>query len=406
MESLNGFKDIELTKKLLAKTHQLKTCPQSSLLKTLSLENRPPFCASQNLIVGELSPPLDIQSQKIGEPSPVLAFNIMEVCGTHTMSIYKNGIDKLLPSYINLLSGPGCPVCVTDLSYIDTAIMLAEHKEVIIATFGDMIKVPGSTSSLSTSRAKGADIKIVYSPLDCITLAERYPDKEVVFLGIGFETTAPSIALAIKAAIHNSINNFSVLLTLKTMPYAMEYLLFDHAISIDAFICPGHVAAIIGTTPFEQLAKKYHVPMVIAGFECLDLVGAIYTLIQMKINNNYNCQNLYTRVVNTEGNTKALALLDEVFEVTESSWRGLGYIPKTGLSLKPKFKTFNTLLKFDLNLPDVKVPAKCMCGDVLKGLKKPTECLLYKTVCTPSHPMGACMVSSEGTCMNFYKYNN
>lgn len=364
MEYINSFKDADLTKRLLAKTAKLKNCP------------------------------------------PNLPLNIMEVCGTHTMSIYKNGIDKLLPPYINLLSGPGCPVCVTDIGYIDAALKLSEHREVIIATFGDMIRVPGSTSSLAAARANGAHIKIVYSPLDCIRLAKMYPDQEIVFLGVGFETTAPLIALTIKEAVYHSITNFSVIISLKTMPYAVENLIFDKSIAIDAFICPGHVAAITGTEAFDTLAEKYHVPMVIAGFDCLDLVGAIYILIEMINNSNYSCQNLYKRVVKTEGNTKALALLDEVFEVAESSWRGLGTIPKTGLSLKSDFKAFNALLKFGLTLPDVKVTPKCLCGDILRGIKKPPECPLYKTVCTPTNPIGACMVSSEGTCMNFYKYNN
>ena len=363
MDYINSFKDIALTKKLLAKTHKLENRPQKLL-------------------------------------------NIMEVCGTHTMSIYKNGIDKLLPSYINLLSGPGCPVCVTDISYIDAALELSENRNVIIATFGDMIRVPGSTSSLATSRANGAHIEIVYSPLDCITLAKMHPDQEVVFLSVGFETTAPLIALTIQKAMQHALLNFSVLLSLKTMPYAMERLIFDQSISIDAFICPGHVAAIIGAEVFNTLAAKYHVPMVIAGFECLDLVGAIYRLIEMINNQDYSCKNLYKRVVKVNGNAKALALLDEVFEVTDSSWRGLGIIPKTGLSLKSDFKAFNALLKFGLTLRDVKVPPKCLCGDILRGLKKPLECPLYKTVCTPLNPVGACMVSSEGTCMNFYKYNN
>ncbi|MDF2613793.1 MAG: hydrogenase isoenzyme formation protein HypD [Clostridia bacterium] len=363
MESLNRFKDIELTKRILAKTHKLKNRPQGSL-------------------------------------------NIMEVCGTHTMSIYKSGIDKLLPSYINLLSGPGCPVCVTDISYIDAALKLSENKEVIIATFGDMIRVPGSSGSLSSARANGAHIKIVYSPLDCIELARSHPEKEIVFLGIGFETTAPSIGLTIESAFHHSITNLSILLNLKTMPYAMENLIFDKSISIDAFICPGHVAAIIGTRPFDALAKKYHIPMVITGFECLDIVGAIYMLIEMINNHAYRCENLYKRIVKSEGNKTALALLDKVFEVTDSSWRGLGIIPKTGLSLKSDFKDFNALLKFGLTLPDVKVPPQCLCSDILRGVKKPPDCLLYKTRCTPSSPIGACMVSSEGTCMNFYKYNN
>lgn len=332
--------------------------------------------------------------------------NIMEVCGTHTMSIYKNGLDKLLPPSIQLLSGPGCPVCVTDIGYIDAAIKLSHRKEVMLATFGDMLRVPGSTASLNSAKANGADIQVVYSPLDCITLSQTHRHKEVVFLGIGFETTAPSIALTLQKAMALSIPNFSLLLSLKTMPYTMESLIFDDSVVIDGFICPGHVAAIIGTAPFNALAEKYHVPMVIAGFEALDIVSAIYTLIEMTHTHSYTCKNLYTRVVKPQGNTKATALLDHYFKVDTSFWRGLGELDKTGLSLRSDFNNFNALLKFDLTFPQVKAASGCMCGEVLKGFKKPSDCPLYKTSCTPEKPIGACMVSSEGTCMNFYKYNN
>ncbi|WP_069998695.1 hydrogenase formation protein HypD [Cellulosilyticum sp. I15G10I2] len=367
MTSIHQFKDSILAQRLLDKTHQLNNSPQNTGQKPL---------------------------------------HIMEVCGSHTLSIYKYGIDKLLPSYISLLSGPGCPVCVTDTSYIDLAVHLARDHNIIIATFGDMLRVPGTQISLSTTRAHGADIRVVYTPLDCISLAKLYPDKEIVFLGIGFETTAPAIALTLKEAIAQSLNNLSMLFSLKTMPYAMESLIFDETLCIDGFICPGHVAAVIGSEPFEYLAQKYHIPMVIAGFECVDLIGAIYKLMLMINSKDYSCQNLYKRVVESKGNTNALTLLDEIFEIVDSSWRGLGIISKTGLSLKPEFNAFNALLKFNLTLPDVKVTPGCICGSILKGIKKPIECPHYKTKCTPESPIGACMVSSEGTCMNFYKYNN
>lgn len=362
MNNLNGFKDIELTRKILDRTYNLKNRPSKA--------------------------------------------NIMEVCGTHTMSIYKNGIDKLLPPYIQLLSGPGCPVCVTDIGFIDTAVRLAQIKGTLIAVFGDLLRVPGSQASLSDLRAEGADIRVVYSPLDCITLAQKHPNKEVVFVGIGFETTAPAIALAIKAASLKSIPNFSVLSSLKTMPDAMENLIFDEEVVVDAFICPGHVAAVIGINAFNELAKKYQVPMVVAGFEALDIVSAVYTLLQMLNTKTYSCQNLYSRVVKPEGNIKAASLLNEVFEESSSSWRGLGTLPKAGLILKSYFNHFNAFIKFNLTLPEVKEPLGCQCVDVIKGLKRPSECSLYKKRCTPSHPVGACMVSSEGACMNFYKYND
>ncbi len=377
MAYINDFKDPILAQRLL--------------IKTLKLENRPPN--TQNTTTPKL------------ENCPQ-TFNIMEVCGTHTMSIYKHGIDKLLPSYINLLSGPGCPVCVTDTAYIDMAAELALQDNVIIATFGDMLRVPGSTCSLSDMRAQGMHIQTVYSPLECIALAKDYPDHEIVFLAVGFETTTPVIALTLKSAIKESLHNLSMLFSLKTMPHAMENLILDKSVNINAFICPGHVAAIIGTRPFEVLSETYQVPMVIAGFERLDLISAIYTLIQMKHDKYYGCQNLYKRVVKPEGSLKALSLIAEAFEPASSSWRGIGTLPQTGLTLKPSLSHFNAALKFNLTLPHAKVHPDCMCGDVLRGLKKPIECLLYQKLCTPSHPIGACMVSSEGTCMNYYKYNS
>lgn len=366
MSYLHEFNDPHLSQQILAKTHKLK--------------NRPSISSS--------------------------IMNMMEVCGSHTMSIYKNGIDQLLPPFVELLSGPGCPVCVTDASYIDQAILLAASPKVILVTFGDLLKVPGSHTSLSTTRANGGDIRVVYSPLDCIHLAKKHPEHEIVFLGIGFETTAPSIALALKAAIKMCISNLSFLISLKTMPSAIDYLLSDNNVNIDGLICPGHVAAIIGATPFEILAKKHGIPMVIAGFSCVDLSHSIYTLMEMIVSNHTYCKNLYTRVVKPNGNPNALMLLDEVFDSRDSFWRGFGILPNTGLHLKDSFKHFDAKIKFKLNLKPVTPKTACICDQILKGIKKPPECPLYKTQCNPSHPVGACMVSDEGTCMNFYKYHN
>lgn len=332
-------------------------------------------------------------------------FNIMEVCGTHTMSIYKNGIDHLLHPSIHLISGPGCPVCVTDLGYIDAAIELSSSANVMIATFADMVRVPGSTMTLRSRMIYNNSIQIVYSPLDCIELSKKNPNYEIVFLGIGFETTAPAIALTIKEAYRQSLSNFSVLLNLKTMPNAVKHLILDGDVSMDALICPGHVGAIIGSHPFDDLAKKFTMPMVIAGFEALDIVSAIYYLIHMIINEDYACYNLYKRVVKDGGNDKANKLLDEVFSPCESMWRGLGSIPNTGLSLKPYLSAFDAQKKFNLSIPYVKPIERCICDKIIKGSKKPKDCLLYKTVCKPTSPIGACMVSQEGACMNFYKYD-
>lgn len=336
---------------------------------------------------------------------PTEALNIMEVCGTHTMSIYKSGIDQLLHPAINLLSGPGCPVCVTDTGYIDAAITLSSYREVIIATFADMIRVPGSYATLRSSIQNNTSLQIAYSPLDCINLCKKYPDHEVVFLGIGFETTAPVIALTIKEAYKQSLSNFSVLLNVKTMPNTIKYLILDNEVSVNALICPGHVGAVIGTEPFDHLARQYSVPMVIAGFEPLDIAISIYLLIQMMIKKDYRCHNLYKQVVKMNGNDKAKKLLDEVFEPCESTWRGLGQIPETGLTLKPHLSSFDAQKKFHLKIPCAKPNNHCICDKIIKGIKKPKDCLYYKTTCTPSTPIGACMVSLEGACRNAYQYD-
>lgn len=330
--------------------------------------------------------------------------NIMEVCGTHTMSIYKNGIDKLLPSNINLISGPGCPVCVTDINYIDSAIKLCKNKNVIICTFGDMIRVPGSKSSLNKEKVNGANIKVVYSPLDCLDIANKNRDKEVVLLGIGFETTAPVIGLTIKHAYESNISNFSVLTSIKTMPNAMENLVLDEDVFIDGFICPGHVGSIIGINEFDKLAFKYKIPMVMSGFEHEDIACSILQLCRLIESKNYRCENLYKRIVKKEGNKIAKNIIEEVFSIDDSYWRGLGKITDTGLKIKEKYKKFDAQIKFNIHLSKVEIDRSCICSEILKGIKNPDDCKLFKVKCTPQHPVGACMVSREGTCSNFYKY--
>lgn len=337
-------------------------------------------------------------------------FNIMEVCGTHTSAIYKNGIDQLLPSKIKLISGPGCPVCVTPDSYIDNAIELSKREDVIIATFGDMIKVPGSSSSLIKERAKGRDIRIIYSPLDCLKLAKENSNKQVVFLAIGFETTAPSIALAIKIAKEQQIYNFSILHSLKTMPKAMESLILDQDVQIDGFICPGHVATIIGMDDFDNLSKKYKAPMVISGFQCADILASILLIIDMLDNNRYWCENLYGRLVKTRGNHRARKLLEEVFITSSSLWRGFGEIKETGYKLNREYEAFDAYSKFSLNIKEQGIKERsikkgCICADVLKGKKNPKQCEMFGVVCTPNNPIGPCMVSTEGACGIIYKFS-
>lgn len=330
--------------------------------------------------------------------------NIMEVCGTHTMSIYKNGIDKLLPKNINLLSGPGCPVCVTDISFIDSAIELSRNDDIVICTFSDILKVPGSNSSLRNEKSNGANIVSVYSPLDCIEISNKNKNKEVVFLGIGFETTIPVVGLTIKKAYENNINNFTVLSAFKTMPNAIKKLIIDKEANIDGFICPGHVGSIIGNDVFDRLAIENNMHMVMAGFEHMDIVYAIYRICEMIEKEEYRCVNEYKRIVKKNGNKKAQEILEEVFEISDSNWRGLDRIENTGLEIKPKYKQYNARWKFNINTIESKPLVGCLCSQILKGLKKPYDCKLFKNKCNPENPVGACMVSSEGTCANFYKY--
>lgn len=330
--------------------------------------------------------------------------SIMEVCGTHTNAILKSGLKDLLPSNIKLINGPGCPVCVTPQGYIDTAIELSKRKNIIITTFGDLMRVPGSESTLSKEKSKGSDIRVVYSPLDSLKVAKENRDKEVVFLSIGFETTAPIIALSIKLAQDQDIKNYSILNTLKTMPEAMRSLVLNPDIKIDGFLCPGHVATIIGEEPFVKLSNEYNIPMVICGFEVNDILAGICKIIKMKESNEYELVNLYSRLVKNDGNREALNLLNHIFDLSESTWRGLGKINNAGLSLREEYKNYDILFKLKLEMRESHKNNGCACGEVLMGIKEANECKLFGTVCTPLNPIGACMVSEEGTCSAFYKY--
>jgi hydrogenase expression/formation protein HypD len=329
---------------------------------------------------------------------------IMEVCGTHTMSIFRNGIRDVLPKKFRLVSGPGCPVCVTPQGYIDETIKLAQRPDVIITTFGDMIRVPGTKTSLLEEKAAGNDIRIVYSPMDAVEIAAANPQKHVVFLGVGFETTAPVVALTILEAAQREVKNYSVFSAHKVMPPAMEALVNDKELKIDGFLCPGHVSAVIGSAPYGFLADDYGIPAVVAGFEAIDILQGFLTLAELVQNQTPAVVNNYTRVVSSEGNRNALAVIDRVFLSGSSQWRGIGNILESGLAIRPEFSQWDTRQIFGIETIDREIPTGCSCGEILKGKKTPLDCPLYKKICTPENPIGSCMVSNEGTCAAYYKY--
>lgn len=331
---------------------------------------------------------------------------IMEVCGTHTMAISRYGLRSLLPKSIELLSGPGCPVCVTPTAYIDTATELAENKNVIITTFGDMMRVPGNDSTLLYKKARGCNVQMVYSPLNALELAKENPDKEVVFLSVGFETTTPVIALSVYKAQIEGIKNYSVLTANKTMPEAVKALAGDKDLELDGFIYPGHVSAIIGTDFFSYVAYNMEKAGVVAGFEPLDILYSINILLKNISEGRNVLENVYSRIVTKEGNTKAQQKMFEVFEPVDAVWRGIGMIPGSGLGLREKYESHDAIKKFNIKPKESPEPKGCLCGEVLKGKKRPFDCKLFKTRCTPENPVGACMVSSEGTCAAYYKYGD
>ncbi|MFC1461571.1 hydrogenase formation protein HypD [Verrucomicrobiota bacterium] len=330
---------------------------------------------------------------------------IMEVCGTHTMTAFRSGLRSLLPGNIKLLSGPGCPVCVTPGEFIDRAIAISQLTGVSIATFGDLVRVRGTESSLELERAKGAKVRVVYSAGDALLQAEQNREQTVVFLGIGFETTIPTVAWTIKKAAAKNISNFLVLCAHKTMPQAMAGLLGGEEIRIDGFLCPGHVSAIIGSRPYEFICQDHHIPCVVAGFEPMDMVIAIEMLLKQLVENRAQVENEYTRGVSEQGNLNAQALIREVFEESDAEWRGLGTIPGSGLSIRDAFRAHDAEPAYaELDLPKPAGQSQCICGDILRGTRTPPECPLFRTSCTPATPAGACMVSSEGTCAAYYKY--
>jgi len=328
----------------------------------------------------------------------------MEVCGGHTMSIQKFGIPSLLPDTIELLSGPGCPVCVSSREYIDKAIAYSKLEDVIIATYGDLIRVPGSTSSLDKEKANGANVRIVYSVLDALKIAKENPDKKIVFLGIGFETTAPSSAMGILNAVKQEIDNFYLYSSHKIMPPAMGALI-DEGAQIDGYIAPGHVSAITGTSIYKDIPEKFGLACVVAGFEPVDLLLSIYMLVKQVEENNPKVEIQYKRVVKPQGNLIAQKNMEEVFELGDDWWRGLGVLPNSGLKIREKYKAYDAEVNIPVEVEPTREDKGCICGEILKGLKKPKDCKLFAKTCTPNDPVGACMVSHEGSCHAYYRYN-
>ena len=331
-------------------------------------------------------------------------WNIMEVCGGQTHAIVKFGIDELLPKQITLIHGPGCPVCVTPLEMIDKALEIAARPEVIFTSFGDMLRVPGSTTDLLAVKATGGDVRIVYSPLDAVKLAEQNPEKEVVFFGVGFETTAPATAMAVFQAARKGLKNFSMLISHVLVPPAIGALMSSPNCRVQAFLAAGHVCAVMGYEEYPPLAAKYRVPIVVTGFEPLDILQGILMCVQQLQSGRAEVENQYARAVRRAGNQPAQQLVREVFRVVPRKWRGVGEIPASGLGLSAAYAAFDAEKKFGLVDRRVAEPAECHSGLVLQGQIKPHECPAFGTRCTPEHPLGATMVSSEGACAAYYRY--
>lgn len=336
--------------------------------------------------------------------APERPVTLMEVCGTHTVSIARNGIRSLMPENVHLSSGPGCPVCVTSNHDIDKAIALSKIPNVIITTFGDMTRVPGSTSSLLAEQANGARIEIVYSPLDALRIAEENPDSEVIFIGVGFETTTPLVARSILRAKESGLKNFSVYGAHKNMPGALEAIVNDPELKLDALILPGHVSTIIGVEPYRFLAEKYGIPGVITGFEPNDVLQGIAMILTQIYEGRADIEIAYKRGVLPEGNPVALEAIDEVFETCPAIWRGIGVIDGSGYRIRDEYSDFDAMVRFDPSIEPTIEHAGCKCGDVLRGVITPDECPLFRDVCTPENPIGPCMVSSEGSCAAYYRY--
>lgn len=333
-------------------------------------------------------------------------WTIMEVCGGQTHSLVKNGILSLLPEKINMVHGPGCPVCVTPLHLIDKAVYLAEEKNVMLCSFGDMLRVPGSKRSLLEAKANGADVRILYSPLEAVKLAKENPTKEVVFFAVGFETTAPANALSVIHAEREGVTNYSILTSHVLVPPAIEALVNDETNIVQGFLAAGHVCTIMGLDEYYPLVEEYKLPIVVTGFEPVDLLQGITMLIKQLENGEHKLENQYTRVVHQDGNPHARKVIESVFENTNREWRGIGEIPKSGYEVSSKYAAFDANKKFNIELAKAKESEECIAGEILRGIKKPNQCPQFGKRCTPLNPLGAPMVSSEGACAAYYHFSN
>ena len=370
--------------------HHARTVDASTMQQELAAFKDPKLARGLIDSIAKLAPERDV--------------TLMEVCGTHTVTIARNGIRSLMPERVHLSSGPGCPVCVTSNRDIDAVIALSRIPGVTIATFGDMTRVPGSTSSLLKEQAAGRSVQICYSPLDALALAKQNPSQQVVFVGVGFETTTPLVASIILRAARDGVKNFSVFSAHKNMPGALETLVNDPSLKLDALILPGHVCTITGTKPFEFLAKKYGIPGVVTGFEAVDVLQGIAMLVRQLHEGRADIEIAYARGVMAQGNPTALAAINEVFETCTATWRGLGEIPGSGYRIREKYAQFDALRRFQPEIEPTIEPKGCRCGDVLRARMAPNECPLFRKVCTPENPVGPCMVSSEGSCAAYFRY--
>jgi len=351
--------------------------------------------------VKEMLEELATLAETIGRP-----LKLMEVCGTHTVEIFRHGVRDVIPKSISLLSGPGCPVCVTSVRDVDAAIDIARRPGVVLGTFGDMMRVPGGKESLLEARSEGADVRVFYSPMDALELAAAEPSREVVFFATGFETTSPLIAGTLDEAERRGARNFTVYAAHKLVPPALKALLDSPDVKVDAFILPGHVSTVIGKEPYRFVAEKYGKPSVITGFAAAEIIRGILMILRQIAQGRSVVENAYPSVVRDEGNPRATALLGKFFEPAEAWWRGIGPIPSSGLGLRTRYADFDANVRFRPPVSDAAEPKLCSCGDILRGVKIPTECKLFGKGCTPDHPVGPCMVSTEGSCSAYYKYGN
>ena len=331
-------------------------------------------------------------------------WTLMEICGGQTHTLIKFGIDQMLPQEVRLIHGPGCPVCVTSLELIDKSIAIARRPEVIFTSFGDMLRVPGSGADLLSVKAQGGDVRIVYSPLDAVKLAQKHPERQVVFFAVGFETTAPANAMAVWQARQLGLTNFSILCSHVLVPPAIETILGSPGNQVQGFLAAGHVCTVMGYWQYEPIAEKYSVPIVVTGFEPLDLLQGIYMVLKALEEGRHEIENQYTRSVTREGNVAAQRLMGQVFQACDRQWRGIGLIPESGYCLRPEFTDFDAERRFELGHLSVQESSVCIAGEILQGLKKPQQCSAFGSLCTPEHPLGAPMVSSEGACAAYYQY--